>query len=133
MTAHRYEREQRLPGLPEDVFAFFADARNLEAITPPLLQFRMLTPDPIVMGAGTLLRYRLRVHGVPVSSSGIATRGVQAVVFEAAEPVGVTAPADVTPKASAKVNAIAAPAAVALPNMKFLPVARPQRLWTRVR
>jgi ligand-binding SRPBCC domain-containing protein len=67
MTPHVYEREQRLPGRPADVFAFFADARNLEAITPPLLQFRMLTPDPIVMARGTLLRYRLRVHGVPVS------------------------------------------------------------------
>jgi len=67
MTPHVYEREQRLPGRPADVFAFFADARNLEAITPPLLQFRMLTPDPIAMARGTLLRYRLRVHGVPVS------------------------------------------------------------------
>jgi ligand-binding SRPBCC domain-containing protein len=67
MTPHVYEREQRLPGRPEDVFAFFADARNLEAITPPLLRFKLLTPDPIVMAQGTLLRYRLRVHGVPVS------------------------------------------------------------------
>ena len=66
MTPHVYEREQRLPGRPEDVFAFFADARNLEAITPPLLRFKMLTPDPIVMARATLLRYRLRVHGVPV-------------------------------------------------------------------
>jgi ligand-binding SRPBCC domain-containing protein len=27
----------------------------------------MLTPDPIVMARGTLLRYRLRVRGIPVS------------------------------------------------------------------
>jgi ligand-binding SRPBCC domain-containing protein len=67
MTAHVYEREQRLPGRPEDVFGFFADARNLEAITPPLLRFRMLTPESVVMAQGTLLRYRLRVHGVPLS------------------------------------------------------------------
>ena len=68
MTAvHVLRREQRLPGPPEEVFAFFGDARNLEAITPPLLRFRMLTPEPIVMGAGTRLRYRLRVRGVPVS------------------------------------------------------------------
>lgn len=67
MTEHELRREQRLPGSPEEVFAFFADARNLESITPPLLAFRMLTPDPIVMAAGTLLRYRLRVRGVPVS------------------------------------------------------------------
>ena len=61
------EREQRLPGGPDEVFAFFGDARNLEAITPPLLRFRVVTPDPIVMARGTLIRYRLRIRGVPVS------------------------------------------------------------------
>ena len=45
---------------PEAVFPFFADARNLEAITPPLLRFRVVTPDPIAMGAGTFLQYALR-------------------------------------------------------------------------
>jgi len=68
MTAvHVLRREQRLQGPPEEVFEFFGDARNLEAITPPLLRFRMLTPEPVVMRAGTRLRYRLRVRGVPVS------------------------------------------------------------------
>jgi ligand-binding SRPBCC domain-containing protein len=65
-NAHTLRREQRLPGSPADAFAFFADARNLEAITPPLLHFRVLDPDAIVMGAGALIRYRLRVHRVPV-------------------------------------------------------------------
>ncbi len=65
-NVHTLRREQRLPGSPEDVFAFFGDARNLEAITPPLLRFRVLDPDAIVMGAGALIRYRLRVHRVPV-------------------------------------------------------------------
>jgi len=66
MRVHVLEREQRLPGTPEEVFPFFGDARNLEAITPPLLRFRVLTPDPIEMRAGTLLSYRLRLHGVPI-------------------------------------------------------------------
>jgi len=66
MRVHVLRREQRLPGPPEAVFPFFADARNLEAITPPLLQFRLLTPDPISMGAGTFLQYALRLRGVPV-------------------------------------------------------------------
>jgi ligand-binding SRPBCC domain-containing protein len=60
------QREQRLPGTPAEVFEFFADARNLEAITPPLLRFRVVTPAPISMRRGTLIRYRLRVRGVPV-------------------------------------------------------------------
>ena len=63
---HTLRREQRLPRPIDEVFAFFGDARNLEAITPPLLRFQVLTPDPIAMGPGALIRYRLRVRGMPV-------------------------------------------------------------------
>ena len=66
LSVHILQREQRLPGPPGDVFPFFADAHNLEAITPPWLGFRVVTPSPIEMRAGTLLEYRLRLHGVPV-------------------------------------------------------------------
>ena len=47
-------------------FEFFGDARNLEAITPPWLHFRVVTPAPIAMDAGTLIEYRLRLHGLPI-------------------------------------------------------------------
>jgi ligand-binding SRPBCC domain-containing protein len=67
VRVHVLERSQRLPGSPAEVFPFFADARNLEAITPPLLRFRVVTPDPIEMRVGTLIQYRLRLHGVPVT------------------------------------------------------------------
>mgnify|MGYP003347335723 FL=1 len=50
----------------EEVFEFFSAARNLEQITPPLLKFEVLTPEPIPMGEGTLIDYRLRVHGLPL-------------------------------------------------------------------
>jgi ligand-binding SRPBCC domain-containing protein len=63
---HVLRREQRLPGAPADVFAFFADAGNLEAITPAWLGFRIVTPRPIAMGAGTLIEYRLALHRVPL-------------------------------------------------------------------
>ena len=62
----RLEREQHLPGAPEDVFGFFADALNLERITPPWLGFRVTTPGTIEMQPGTLIEYRLRLHRVPV-------------------------------------------------------------------
>lgn len=50
----------------EDVFAFFADARNLEAITPPWLGFQILSPKPIAMAPGTLIEYQLRWRRFPI-------------------------------------------------------------------
>jgi ligand-binding SRPBCC domain-containing protein len=66
MRVRTLRREQVLPVTPEAAFGFFADAANLEAITPPLLRFRMITPEPVAIGVGTFLQYRLRVRGVPV-------------------------------------------------------------------
>ncbi len=66
MIVHRLERRQYLEHPAEAVFAYFASARNLEQITPPWLGFEVLTDEPIEMGVGTLIDYRLRVHGVPV-------------------------------------------------------------------
>ena len=63
---HLLEREQRLPAGLEESFGFFADALNLEAITPPWLGPRVTTRGPIRIEAGTLIEYRLRLHGVPV-------------------------------------------------------------------
>ena len=51
----------------EEIFPFFADAGNLELITPPSLGFRIVTPRPVRMGAGTLIDYTIRIHGIPVS------------------------------------------------------------------
>ena len=48
----------------DEVFAFFADAGNLERITPPELNFHILTPRPVVMKQGTRLDYRLALFGV---------------------------------------------------------------------
>jgi len=48
------------------VFEFFADALNLEEITPSWLKFRVVTPKPIYMHRGTEIEYRLRIRGIPV-------------------------------------------------------------------
>ena len=66
MPIHTLRREQVVDADPDAVFAFFADPFNLEAITPPLLRFAVVTPPPIAMGVGAFIQYRLRVHGVPV-------------------------------------------------------------------
>ena len=55
-----------LPCPREQLFAFFSDAFQLEALTPPLLNFHVVTPRPIVIQAGTLIDYKLRVHGIPL-------------------------------------------------------------------
>lgn len=55
-----------LPRPLDAVFPFFADAYNLERITPPFLNFEVLTPAPIPMKVGQTIDYKLRVHGLPL-------------------------------------------------------------------
>lgn len=62
---HTFTDSLELPLPREKVFAFFSEAHNLEAITPPELNFRILTPDPIVLETGALIEYQLRLFGVP--------------------------------------------------------------------
>lgn len=57
---------QWVPRPIAEVFPFFADPRNLERITPPFLNFRILEIDTPEILEGTTIRYRLRVHGLPV-------------------------------------------------------------------
>jgi len=64
MKTYLLEREQIVPKSREEAFAFFSDAFNLERITPPFLRFRILTPPPIRMEAGTLIEYRLALFGI---------------------------------------------------------------------
>lgn len=63
---HILERRQRVELPPDRAFAFYGDSANLEPLTPPWLHFEVTTPQPLVLGAGTLLDYRLKLHGVPV-------------------------------------------------------------------
>ncbi|MYC38904.1 MAG: SRPBCC family protein [Chloroflexi bacterium] len=49
-----------------EVFDFFASAENLNLLTPPWLHFSILTRLPIEMQRGTVIQYRLKLHGIPV-------------------------------------------------------------------
>jgi ligand-binding SRPBCC domain-containing protein len=66
VKVHALERSQRIARPPDEVFEFFADARNLEAITPDWLRFRIVTPGRIEMRPGTLIEYQLRLHRLPI-------------------------------------------------------------------
>ena len=57
---------QRVPRPRAEIFPFFADARNLEQLTPDLLQFRILTEGEIEMKTGALIDYQLRIRGLPI-------------------------------------------------------------------
>lgn len=59
-------REQWIARPVDEVFAFFADAHNLEVITPPWLGFKILSMSTDSIEEGTTIRYRLRLHGIPV-------------------------------------------------------------------
>ena len=63
---HQLCRTQLVGRPVPEVFSFFSDASNLEALTPPFLHFRILTPMPMELRAGAQLDYRLSLFGVPV-------------------------------------------------------------------
>ena len=66
MNLHVLEREQWLPATLARVFAFFADAANLEAITPPWLGFRIRSPLPVAMRPDARIDYTIRLGPVPM-------------------------------------------------------------------
>jgi ligand-binding SRPBCC domain-containing protein len=55
-----------LPHPVDEVFPFFADAHNLNLLTPAWLNFRVLTPPPIAMREGLQLDYRITLRGIPI-------------------------------------------------------------------
>ena len=63
----RLDVEQWVPRPPADVFPFYADAHNLERLTPAFLRFRVVGASDATLREGTLIDYRLRLHGLPVA------------------------------------------------------------------
>jgi uncharacterized protein len=64
--SHVFEQEIWFDHKPEDVFAFFSDARNLEVITPSFVHFRILKAPEDGLFEGALIEYKLRLRGFPI-------------------------------------------------------------------
>jgi ligand-binding SRPBCC domain-containing protein len=62
---HLLERQQLVSRPRSEVFAFFADAGNLERLTPTSLRFQIRSPLPIEMRAGAQIDYEIALFGVP--------------------------------------------------------------------
>lgn len=66
MHIFQFESRLWLPSQRDEVFRFFSQAFNLEEITPPWLQFQVVTKPPIPMHPGTEIDYRLKIRGIPI-------------------------------------------------------------------
>jgi len=64
--SYRITKSLWVPRPIDEVFDFFGNAANLEQMTPPWVGFKILTPQPIEMRAGSLIDYRISLHGLPL-------------------------------------------------------------------
>ena len=81
MSGYVLERTQVVPGELPAVFAFFKRPENLERITPPWLNFRILSSSDAVVRAGTRIRYRLKLNGIPLTWESLISRYEENVLF----------------------------------------------------
>jgi len=66
MADYVLERRLWLPRPRPEVFAFFADVRNLERVNPPRVRLRWLSPPPETLSAGAVINFSIRMAGLPV-------------------------------------------------------------------
>ena len=78
---HVLVTEMFVPRPRLEVFDFFAAAENLERITPPELNFEIVTPAPIRLGPGALIDYRLRLFGLRFLWRTLISRWEPGVAF----------------------------------------------------
>jgi ligand-binding SRPBCC domain-containing protein len=65
MKPYRLSRQQWLPAPLETIFPFFSRPENLQTLTPPFLDFKIVEV-PAEIQAGSLIRYKLRLRGIPI-------------------------------------------------------------------
>jgi ligand-binding SRPBCC domain-containing protein len=68
MKVHKLYREQIVKGNIKDIWKFFSDPRNLSKITPPYMNFEILTEDlPDEIFTGLIIEYKVTpIGGIPV-------------------------------------------------------------------
>ena len=66
MKEYSISRRVWVPRSLAKVFPFFADAENLERLTPPELAFRIDSSLPVAMKAGALIDYTIGLHRIPM-------------------------------------------------------------------
>ena len=74
MRVYTLQRKQRVARPLERVFPFFSQPENLALITPPTLDFRLLTPRPAAMEKGRTIDYTFRVMDLPIRRRTLITR-----------------------------------------------------------
>ena len=62
---HEINTEQWVPQTIKQTFSFFKEAKNLERLTPKFLNFKILNQSTQEIEDGTILTYRLSIHGIP--------------------------------------------------------------------
>src|SRR5215213_6033992 len=67
MAEHILERTQIIRRGRAEIFEFFADAANLERITPPELNFHIIAPPPSDIRKGALIDYKLKLRGISIT------------------------------------------------------------------
>ena len=66
MAEHIIDQSFSIGMSKEDIFDFFASAENLERLTPPWLNFKIISALPIAMNAGTVIEYKIKLHRIPI-------------------------------------------------------------------
>lgn len=85
---YQLHRRQVVGGTLAEVFGFFKDPHNLEAITPPWLGFRILEATDRPVRVGTRIRYQLRLHGIPLRWESRISDYVENTLFADHQVVG---------------------------------------------
>ena len=67
MAEFTFKQTQEIAVPREEIFDFFSKAENLQRITPPELDFHIVTPTPVIIEKGAIIDYELKLYGFPIT------------------------------------------------------------------